>query len=162
MMRVILVGPGASGKDTLKDRFVDRGYTPSISYTTRPPRAGEVDGVHYHFTDKEKFKMMIENDEFYEWQEFGSEHGLDALYGTTKVDFYKSNIFIMTPDGLSDLSEHDRNQSMIMYLNIDEDIRRKRLSKRNDFDTVDNRIERDHRHFDEFTNFDIEIKNNDF
>lgn len=162
MIRVILVGPGASGKDTLKERFIQRGYTPSISYTTRPPRDGETDGVHYHFTDKETFMKMVDDGEFYEWQEFGSEHGLDALYGTTKVDFYKANIFIMTPDGLNDLSKKDREQSMIMYLNIDEDIRRERLSKRNNFDTVDNRIEQDSRQFKDFTDFDLEIKNNDF
>ena len=160
--RVILVGPGASGKDTLKDRFIKKGYTPSISHTTRPMRDGEVNGVHYHFTDKETFKSMVELDEFYEWQEFGSEHGLDALYGTTKADFYAADIFIMTPAGLDDLLPEDREQSMIIYLNVDESVRRARLSERNDFDTVDNRLERDARHFSEFTNYDVEIKNHNF
>ena len=162
MTRVILVGPGASGKDTLKERFIERGYRPSISYTTRPPREGEEDGIHYKFVTKEVFKSMIEDDLFYEWQEFGSEHGLDALYGTTKADFYAADIFIMTPAGLNDLTIEDRNTSMIVYLNIDEEVRRARLSERNDFDTVDNRLERDSRHFNEFTNFDVEINNHNF
>ena len=160
--RIILAGPGASGKDTLKERFILRGYRPSISYTTRPKRENEVDGIHYKFVDKEEFMKMVENDEFYEWQEFGSEHGLDALYGTTKEDFYAADVFIMTPDGIRDLEPEDRETSMIIYLNIDEEVRRKRLAERNDFDTVENRIQRDNLQFNNFTEFDVEIKNTDF
>jgi guanylate kinase len=160
--RVIIVGHGDSGKDTLKARFIERGYKPSISYTTRPPREGEVNGKDYFFVDREEFMKMVDNGEFYEWQEFGSEHGLDALYGTTKEHFFAADIFIMTPDGLKDLKPEDRPTSMIIYLNIDEEVRRQRLSERNDFDTVENRLERDNKQFKDFTDFDIQITNNNF
>ena len=51
----------------------------SISTTTRSPRIGEENGVHYFFETVENFKKMIENDEFLEWAEFSGN-----FYGTNK------------------------------------------------------------------------------
>ena len=51
----------------------------SVSHTTRAPRPGEQDGVHYHFVSVDTFKALIEKDEFFEWAEvFGN------YYGTSK------------------------------------------------------------------------------
>ena len=48
----------------------------SISHTTRQPRPGEVDGVHYHFISVEQFKKLIADNEFLEWAEvFGNYYG---------------------------------------------------------------------------------------
>lgn len=70
-----------AGKTTLKDKviqkFPDIRY--SISATTRVPRVGEVDGVHYFFKTKEEFLKMIEDDALVEWNEV---HG--NFYGTPK------------------------------------------------------------------------------
>ena len=70
-----------AGKTTLKDKviqkFPDIRY--SISATTRAPRVGEVDGVHYFFKTKEEFLKMIEDDALVEWNEV---HG--NFYGTPK------------------------------------------------------------------------------
>jgi guanylate kinase len=48
-----------------------------VSATTRPPRPGEVDGVHYHFVEGERFDAMVRDHEFLEWAEFGGKR-----YGT--------------------------------------------------------------------------------
>ena len=53
----------------------------SVSATTRPPRDGEEDGVHYHFMDKERFKALISEDAFLEYAEV---HG--NFYGTLKSE----------------------------------------------------------------------------
>jgi guanylate kinase len=75
----VLSAPSGAGKSTMIGRirefFPDILY--SISCTTRLPRKGEIDGVHYHFVDRERFREMIEQGEFLEWKEV---HG--ALYGT--------------------------------------------------------------------------------
>ena len=42
--RIIIVGPAAAGKDHLKKKFKERGFELDVSYTTREPREGEVDG----------------------------------------------------------------------------------------------------------------------
>lgn len=57
----------------------------SISYTTRTPRAGEIDGVNYFFRSKEDFMKAVENDEFLEWAEFSGN-----CYGTKKSFVLKS------------------------------------------------------------------------
>ncbi|MCF0224568.1 MAG: guanylate kinase [Fibrobacter sp.] len=77
----VMSAASGAGKTTLKDLvikdFPDIKY--SISATTRAPREGEIDGVHYFFKTKEEFKKMIEEDALVEWNEV---HG--NYYGTPK------------------------------------------------------------------------------
>jgi guanylate kinase len=66
---IVLTGPSGVGKDTvLRELFkIDPGFAYCVSYTTRPPRPGEVDGVSYFFVDEPVFRTMIDRDEFFEW-----------------------------------------------------------------------------------------------
>jgi guanylate kinase len=65
----VLAGPTAVGKGTVAAAVRERHPEVwiSISATTRPPRPGEVDGVHYWFVSDEEFDRMIEADELLEW-----------------------------------------------------------------------------------------------
>lgn len=77
----IISGPSGVGKSTvLKELFKDRDdlYF-SVSATTRAPRPGEVDGVHYHFTDVNHFQRLISEDAFLEYAEY-----VGNFYGTPK------------------------------------------------------------------------------
>jgi guanylate kinase len=76
----VISGPSGAGKSTvinavLKDR-PELHY--SISFTTRPPRGSEKDGVEYHFVTESVFRRMVDRNEFAEWAEV---HG--HLYGTS-------------------------------------------------------------------------------
>ena len=75
----VVSAPSGAGKTSLcrkmATHFPDLNY--SVSYTTRPPRPGEVDGKDYVFVSREAFGRMAERDEFAEWAEV---HG--NLYGT--------------------------------------------------------------------------------
>jgi guanylate kinase len=64
----LLSGPAGSGKSTLLRRALneDINLTFSISCTTRAPREGETDGIHYHFLSDEEFSKRVENNEFLE------------------------------------------------------------------------------------------------
>ena len=77
---LIVSSPSGAGKTTLCNRL--REEFPqlrfSVSHTTRKPRPNEVDGREYHFTDKETFTRMIEDNAFAEWAHV---HG--NLYGTS-------------------------------------------------------------------------------
>lgn len=68
--RIILVGRAASGKDFIRKKFETRGFRYAVSYTTRPPREGEIDGSDYIFITDEEAQRMISSGEFYEYVEF--------------------------------------------------------------------------------------------
>lgn len=78
---VIISSPSGAGKTTLARRllaeFSDLEF--SVSYTTRPARAGEREGVDYHFVGQAEFDRMVREGEFAEWAEV---HG--NLYGTSR------------------------------------------------------------------------------
>jgi len=77
---LVLAGPAGSGKSTLCDRLVaaDLGFTRVVTSTTRAPRKGEADGVHYHFFTPAQFDAKVAAGEFLEW---AWVHG-DRRYGT--------------------------------------------------------------------------------
>jgi guanylate kinase len=80
-LAVVISGPSGAGKTTVCRRLIAQyGYERSISATTRPPRAGERDGVDYHFMTRERFLEGVRRGEFLEH----SEH-FDNLYGTPKA-----------------------------------------------------------------------------
>jgi len=156
--RIILVGRAASGKDYIRKKFEAKGFRYAVSYTTRPPREGEVDGVDYIFISPEEAQAMIKNDDFYEYVEFNG-----WLYGTSRDQFDYDDVFIMTPSGLAHVDEDSRKKSFVIFIDIDEAIRRERMASRNmPGDSVDRRIEADRKDFENFTNYDIRITNPDF
>lgn len=79
---VVVSGPSGAGKSTLinmlKDEFPGM-FSLSVSHTTRSPRPGEQDGVHYHYVTREEMAKKIENGDFIETAEFSGN-----LYGTSK------------------------------------------------------------------------------
>ncbi len=77
----VLSGPSGVGKDSVIELI--RARSPfvwlSVSVTTRPKRDYEVDGVHYHFVDREEFQRLIAAGQLLEWAEFAGN-----LYGTPR------------------------------------------------------------------------------
>ncbi|MDP2824068.1 MAG: guanylate kinase [Sulfuritalea sp.] len=78
----IVAAPSGAGKTTLVGRLLagDAQVRHSVSFTTRAPRAGELDGREYHFIDVQRFLAMRERGEFAEWAEVH-----DNFYGTSRV-----------------------------------------------------------------------------
>ncbi|MBI5483386.1 MAG: guanylate kinase [Deltaproteobacteria bacterium] len=78
-LTIILSAPSGAGKTSLcRELFkVFPDIRESVSYTTRKPRAGEVEGEAYHFVSGEEFRRMVDEDAFAEWAEV---HG--NMYGT--------------------------------------------------------------------------------
>lgn len=80
-MLLVISGPSGAGKGTLYNRVLaaDPTITFSVSYTTRGPRPGEVDGKDYCFVTEEQFRQMLDRDGFLEHADV---HG--HLYGTPR------------------------------------------------------------------------------
>lgn len=76
----VISAPSGAGKSTLCRELLDifPGLRHSVSFTTRSPRLGELEGRDYHFVSREKFLSMVTDGEFAEWAEV---HG--NLYGTS-------------------------------------------------------------------------------
>ena len=77
----VLSGPSGVGKGSvvavLRDQYPDIWL--SVSVTTRRPRPGEIDGVHYHFVDRAMFEELVRAGELLEWAEYAGN-----LYGTPR------------------------------------------------------------------------------
>jgi len=78
----VVSGPSGTGKGTVIKAFMEKHKDDvflSVSATTRSPRNGEIDGVHYYFKSVDEFKDLIENDGLLEWACY-----CDNYYGTPK------------------------------------------------------------------------------
>ena len=77
----VVSGPSGAGKGTLLSQVIERipDAWVSVSATTRSPRPGEIEGVHYFFLDTDHFKSLVEQDGFLEWAQVH-----DNFYGTLK------------------------------------------------------------------------------
>lgn len=74
----VISGPSGTGKGTICKEILDgrANIKLSVSMTTRNPRDGEIDKVHYHFTDHDNFKKLIEEDGFLEYANvYGNYYG---------------------------------------------------------------------------------------
>ncbi len=82
---IIFCAPSGSGKTTLVKHLLskfEKKMAFSVSATTREPREGEINGLHYHFLSRETFEKMVEDDCFVEFEEVYT----GTYYGTLKAE----------------------------------------------------------------------------
>ncbi|WP_160690324.1 guanylate kinase [Clostridium sp. C2-6-12] len=111
---IIISGPSGAGKGTICKSFLERNNNValSVSATTRAPRAGEVEGVNYYFTSKEKFKEKIAHNDFLEYAEV-----YDNFYGTPK-----SNVEEILESGKDVILEIDIQGALKVKENTEEGV----------------------------------------
>ena len=119
---IVLVGESASGKSSI-EKFIaeETNLKKVISYTTRPPRDGEVNGVDYYFISEQEFANMQHEKEFAETASYRGWH-----YGTAKRDCTDDKVAVLTPHGLRQLKKIPRLNIVSFYINVP---RRDRLIK---------------------------------
>lgn len=115
-----LIGRSAVGKSTIEKMLLKQGsFLPIVSYTTRPKRESEVDGIDYHFITDEQFQEMLANGEFAETSEYRGWH-----YGATKasIQLDKGNyIFVVETEGFKQvLSAYGKENVVGIYLYLND------------------------------------------
>jgi guanylate kinase len=148
--KIIIIGKAASGKDFLQKQLVLNGWIPLRQYTTRPIRPAE-DGSEYHLVSEEEFDSISNN--LMSVQSFnGWKYGFDineALNSDVMI-FSPANFFSINISVDSKIEEF-LNNSTVVYLDIDEETRRERLSKRyvggKEDDSLERRLQADKKDF---------------
>jgi len=97
---LVLAGPAGSGKSTLCDRLVTEApsFARVITTTTRAPRAGEIDGVHYHFLTPEQFDRKIAAGEFLEWAWVHGQRRYGTLTASVLAPLARGQNLVMSVD----------------------------------------------------------------
>ena len=106
----VVSAPSGAGKTSLCRAITDslENLTHSISYATRAPRPGEIDGRDYHFVGKERFQQMVEAGDFAEWARVHSN-----LYGTSRRVL--DDMIAKSVDIILDIDTHGARQIKEKY-----------------------------------------------
>lgn len=135
---IILLGKNASGKTTLREELEKLGGKSLVSYTTREPREGEVDGRDYHFVSRAYFEKLIEDGKFFE---YGRNPKCD-YYGTLRADYDDDKIAIIgAGESLNKVLNLDTINAEIFFLKCSTHLRLDRMLRRNEeLKSIYNRI----------------------
>ena len=112
----ILSSPSGAGKSTLSRRILgdDPDFDFSISVTTRPPRPGEQDGVHYHFIPQDRFRAMAETGELLEHAEvFGNFYGTPIAPVRASLEAGRDMIFDIDWQGGAQIRDSALGESVV-------------------------------------------------
>ncbi len=159
----IITGPSGVGKSTIIKLLLNSlpNVHFSVSYTTRPPRPNEENGVDYYFVSREEFESMIKKDKFLEWAEVH-----DFLYGTsfTEVEkaFGEGKDLILDVDiqGANAIKRKMTDAVTVFVLPPSWEALKERLSFReNNEEVVEKRLKRAKEELKEWKNFDYVIIN---
>ncbi|ENT4373782.1 guanylate kinase [Acinetobacter baumannii] len=134
-MILIISGKTCSGKSTLAKHLIENGgFGRIVTCTTRQPREGEKNGVHYHFLAKEQFSDAINKDEFIEFNVHGG-----VMYGVRKkeiiqaIDAPSDSLIVIEPVGRRKLVKYLQGNQMrylSIYLDISSVIQAERFMNR--------------------------------
>lgn len=168
---IILMGKSASGKDTVVRKLIEqKEYKRIITWTTRPMRPGEEDGVTYHYTSEDDFNKKIKEGFFVEWKSYETVNGI-WYYGTALDDIMDARgddyrVIILTKNGLEKMNSFCSHlvgiNLLSVYLDVDTKVIKQRLLKRgDDKKEVVRRIKYDKKDFKGIENMvDVVIENN--
>lgn len=159
-----LIGPSGSGKSTIAQELAKIGIPEVISHTTRQPREGEINGIHYHFVSVDEF----DNIEKLEFAIYGNNK-----YGTSKKEveskFTISNkiICVIEINGFKQLKENYSNNANIVgiYIKTDIETMRERMITRKDSPEsiearINNAIKINEFHNEIYTDFIVDNRGN--
>ena len=163
----ILSSPSGAGKTTLSRMLLarDSEIKLSVSATTRPPRPGEVDGVHYHFVTPQEFDRMVEEDDFYEWAHvFGHRYGTPKGKIRAGLKDGKDVLFDIDWQGTQQLYQKDQQDVVRVFIlppSLEELHRRLKGRATDSAEVIAARMERARAEISHWDGYDYVIINDD-
>ena len=163
----VVSAASGTGKTSLVKALLDRvtNLHVSVSHTTRGQRPGELDGVHYHFTEKDSFLALVEQGGFIEYAEvFGNYYG--TAQATVKEQLVKGHDVLLEIDwqGAQQVRKLFPDSKQIFILPPSQFDLRQRLSNRgtDTVEVIERRLGCAVEDMQQYVNFDYVIINDDF
>lgn len=134
---ICLMGKSSSGKDTIYKKLLSQKDVPLqtiVPYTTRPIRAGEQEGVEYHFTDEAGFQRLLAKGNIVEYRSYDTCYGVWRYFtvADASVDLVSQNyLMIGTPEAYSKLCGfYGKEQVLPVMIELDDGVRLQRALDR--------------------------------
>lgn len=134
---VYLMGKSASGKDTIYKKLLDKkefSFCTVVLYTTRPIRAGETDGVEYHFTDEAGFQKLLQDGRVIEDRTYHTTQGMWRYFTVIEEETFqrdKNYLMIGTLESYEKIRAYFGAEKMIpVFVDLDDGERLQRALDR--------------------------------
>ena len=124
---IVLIGESASGKSTIEEQLVNKGFDKVVSYTTRSMREGEIDGVDYHFISNEAFLQKVKQGFFVEHTNYNG-----WWYGMAVEDCTDDKVVVLNPHGYRQVKKIEELNVTSFYIQSSWRTRIKRMVDRGD------------------------------
>lgn len=146
---IILIGESGSGKTTILNELVKKGYKKAVNHTTRPIREDEVENPEYIFVNKDEFNTMWDEGKLLQRAEFDGEY-----YGIGADSLQDDVVCIQIVDSIKDVKNRafdlgfDENKITSFYISVPAEERTKRMLARGDsIESIQRRMEIDSEKF---------------
>jgi guanylate kinase len=160
---IVLCGKTCSGKNFIRDKLIEQGIEPVVTYTTRPKRDGEVDGKTYNYLTKEDFEKKNKEGFFVESTSYNVESGETWFYGSHFNKEDNNKVIILNPQGVDAIISANNLEvtPVVFFLDAPDDILRERLKARGDnLEKAERRLKIDAKDFkDIYSKTDIILRN---
>ena len=170
---LVLAGPAGSGKTTLCERMVAEvsGFERVVTTTTRAPRPGEINGIHYHFFSPEEFDAKVAAGAFLEWawvHKTGNRYGTLASSVLVPLAAGRSLIINVDVQGVQNLLKIAQTNQLLaqrmgtVFINVPIPELRVRLVGRGETEAeIAHRMETAERELKEIGKFDFVVESHD-